>query len=104
VTLADDLAVRDAWVERGDRVAAATVIAVRGTAPRPPGSRMLVASSGEFAGSVSGGCVEADVIAQALEVLESAEPRVVSFGISDEDAFAVGLACGGTIDVFIEPW
>lgn len=63
-----------------------------------------MASSGEFAGSVSGGCVETEVIAQALEVLESAEPRVVSFGISDEDAFAVGLACGGTIEVFIEPW
>lgn len=104
VTLVEDLEVRDAWTAAGKGVAAATVVAVRGTAPRPPGTRMLVSSMGEHSGSVSAGCVDPDVMAQAAEVIASGEPRVASFGISDEDAFSVGLACGGSIDVLIEPW
>jgi xanthine dehydrogenase accessory factor len=104
VTLVDELATRDAWAARGKRVAAATVIAVHGTAPRPTGTRMLVSSDGEAAGSISAGCVEPQVIDEAMGVLASDEPKVVAFGISDEDAFAVGLACGGSIEVLIEPW
>lgn len=83
---------------------AATVISVEGTAPRPQGSRMLVAGDGEVAGSVSGGCVESDVIAQAEHVVRSGEPLVLTYGITDEEAFEVGLACGGTIRVLVERW
>ena len=88
----------------GKRVVAATVIDVRGTAPRPPGTRMLISSAGDVIGSVSGGCVENDVITVAEEVLASGAARVVTYGISDEKAFGVGLACGGTIRVLVEPW
>jgi xanthine dehydrogenase accessory factor len=104
MTLADDLAIRDAWADRGKGVAAATVIAVHGTAPRPVGTRMLVSSDGEIEGSISAGCVEPEVVGEALRVLSTGEPRVVAFGITDEDAFAVGLACGGSIEVLVEPW
>jgi xanthine dehydrogenase accessory factor len=104
MTLADDLAIRDAWANRGKAVAAATVIAVHGTAPRPVGTRMLVSSDGEIEGSISAGCVEPEVVGEALRVLSTGEPRVVAFGITDEDAFAVGLACGGSIEVLVEPW
>jgi len=85
-------------------VAAATVVSVEGTAPRPPGSRLLVADDGEMVGSVSGGCVEGDVVTAALEVIRSGEPVLRTYGISDEEAFGVGLACGGTIRVLVEPW
>jgi xanthine dehydrogenase accessory factor len=102
--LTRDLEVRDAWAADGKRAAAATVIAVRGTAPRPAGTRMLISSDGEMVGSISAGCVEPQVVEEAAAVMESGEPRIVGFGIADEDAFAVGLACGGSIDVLIEPW
>ena len=104
MTLLDDLAVRDAWKAEGRGVAAATVVSVDGTAPRPPGSRLLVADDGEMAGSVSGGCVESDVATRALDVIRTGEPTVVTYGISDEQAFEVGLACGGTIRVLVERW
>jgi xanthine dehydrogenase accessory factor len=88
---------------RGERVALATVVATRRSAPRPVGSKLAVCQTGELAGSVSGGCVECDVVLAAQEVLEGGEPRLVTYGITDDMALEVGLPCGGEIDVFVEP-
>src|SRR5579884_1013878 len=90
------------WRESGRRVALATVVATRRSAPRPVGSKLAVSERGELAGSVSGGCVESDVVLAAQEVLAGGEPRLVTYGITDEMAFGVGLPCGGEIDVFVE--
>jgi xanthine dehydrogenase accessory factor len=90
------------WRARGDRIALATVIATRRSAPRPIGSKLAISDRGEMAGSVSGGCVENEVYGQAGEILEGAPPQLLSYGISDDEAFAVGLPCGGEIDVFVE--
>ena len=98
--LLDDI---DRWRGSGKRVAIARVVDVEGSGPRDPGAAMAVSDDGEVAGSVSGGCVEGAVVGEALEVLESGERRLVTFGYSDDEAFAVGLTCGGTIHLFIEP-
>jgi len=90
------------WRKRGERVAVATVVATRMSAPRPVGAKFAVSESGAICGSVSGGCVESDVAEQAREVLATGEPRLLSYGISDDDALGVGLPCGGEIDVFLE--
>jgi xanthine dehydrogenase accessory factor len=90
------------WRERGSKVALATVVATRRSAPRPLGSKLAVSEAGELAGSVSGGCVESDVAMHARDVLETGRPKLVSYGIPDEDAWEVGLPCGGEIDVFLE--
>jgi xanthine dehydrogenase accessory factor len=93
----------DRWRRQGERVAIATVIATRRSAPRPVGSKLAVSESGQLAGSVSGGCVETDVVLAAQEVLGGDPPRLLTYGITDEMALGVGLPCGGEIDVFIEP-
>lgn len=92
------------WRADGRRVAVARVVGVEGSGPRDPGATMVVNDTGEVAGSVSGGCVEGAVVEEALTVLAGTHDRgVVSFGYSDDEAFAVGLTCGGTIHVFVEP-
>jgi xanthine dehydrogenase accessory factor len=87
---------------RGERLALATVVATRRSAPRPVGSKLIVSESGELHGSVSGGCVESDVAVQAAEVISGGEPRLLSYGITDDQAWEVGLPCGGEIDVFVQ--
>lgn len=91
------------WQRLGRRVALARVVDLEGSGPRLPGAAMAVADNGEVAGSVSGGCVEGAVVTEALEVLDKGDRRMVSFGYSDDEAFAVGLTCGGTIHLFVEP-
>jgi xanthine dehydrogenase accessory factor len=98
--LLDDL---DRWRTKGKRVALARVVDVEGSGPREPGAAMAVSEDGEVIGSVSGGCVEGAVVTEALDVLASGDRRMVTFGYSDDEAFAVGLTCGGTIHLFIEP-
>jgi xanthine dehydrogenase accessory factor len=92
----------DRWRARGDRVALATVVATRRSAPRPVGSKLAVSERGELFGSVSGGCVESDVALAAGEVIADGAPRLLTYGIEDELAWSVGLPCGGEIDVFVE--
>ena len=91
------------WRANGEKVAVATVVATRRSAPRPVGAKLAVSESGELAGSVSGGCVEGDVFEHAREVLRTGRPQLLSYGIADEEAWSVGLPCGGEIDVFVEP-
>ena len=90
------------WRARGEKIAIATVVATRRSAPRPVGAKLAISESGELAGSVSGGCVESDVYENAREVLETGQPKLLSYGIADEEAWSVGLPCGGEIDVFVE--
>ena len=90
------------WRARGDRIALARVVATRRSAPRPVGSKLIVSETGELAGSVSGGCVESEVVGAAREVLAGGDPQLLTFGISDDLALSVGLPCGGEIDVWID--
>jgi xanthine dehydrogenase accessory factor len=92
-----------AWLDQGHRVALATVIKTWGSAPRPTGSQLVVRGDGEFAGSVSGGCVESAVITEALDAIKDGRMRKLSFGVSNDEAWTVGLACGGQIEIFVEP-
>jgi xanthine dehydrogenase accessory factor len=98
--LLDDI---DRWRAAGLPVALARVVDIEGSGPRLPGAAMAVNVDGEVTGSVSGGCVEGAVVSEALAILHGdAEARVITFGYSDDDAFAVGLTCGGTIRLFVE--
>ena len=92
-----------AWLDEGRRVALATVTRTWGSAPRTAGSHMAIAGNGDFSGSVSGGCIEGAVIRTALEVIESGAPRTLEFGVTNEMAWEVGLACGGKVQLYVEP-
>jgi len=97
------LAELDKWRAAGKKAALARVVNIEGSGPRDPGAAMAVNEDGEVIGSVSGGCVEGAVLTEGLSVLRRNEPKLVTYGIADEDAFAVGLTCGGTIHIFIDP-
>ena len=90
------------WVAQGETVAIATVVETWGSSPRPAGSRLAVSASGRLAGSVSGGCIEGAVADAAKQTMQSGTPQLLDFGISDERAWEVGLACGGKLKVFVE--
>jgi xanthine/CO dehydrogenase XdhC/CoxF family maturation factor len=91
------------WLRDGRQVALATVIETWGSAPQPVGSQLAIDSDGNFIGSVSGGCVEGAVVTEAIDVLGTGKPKVLAFGVADETAWKVGLACGGKIRVYVEP-
>ncbi|WP_288900489.1 XdhC family protein [uncultured Sneathiella sp.] len=90
------------WKKDGRKVALATVISTWGSAPRPAGSQLAIDETGQMVGSVSGGCVEGAVIQEALEIIKSGAPKTLEFGVSNDEAWEVGLACGGKINVFVE--
>ena len=97
------LTAAQAWLAGGHGVALATVVKTWGSSPRPAGSQIAIRDDGAFVGSVSGGCVEGAVIESARDAIATGKNRLLSFGVSDEDAWAVGLACGGQIEIFLEP-
>lgn len=92
-----------AWLAQGRRVALATVIETWGSAPRPVGSQLAIRDDAQFVGSVSGGCIEGDVVTRALETLDTGKTEILEYGVSDAMAWEVGLACGGRIRVMVEP-
>ena len=98
----DILSIAAGWAAAGEQVALATVVETWGSSPRPPGSRLAVTASGRMAGSVSGGCIEGAVAEAARQTMASGTPQLLDFGISDERAWEVGLACGGKLKVFVE--
>jgi xanthine/CO dehydrogenase XdhC/CoxF family maturation factor len=91
------------WKTEGRGVAVATVVETWGSSPRPRGSQLVVRDDGLFVGSVSGGCVEGKVVEAAQEAMKTGAPRLLEFGVSNEDAWEVGLACGGTVRIYVEP-
>lgn len=91
------------WKGAGKEVALATVVSTWGSSPRPVGSQLAVDGQGDFIGSVSGGCIEGAVVHEALAVMKDGKPRLLDFGVTDEMAWEVGLACGGKIEVYVEP-
>jgi xanthine/CO dehydrogenase XdhC/CoxF family maturation factor len=91
------------WLAQGRKVAIATVVETWGSAPQPIGSQLVIDGEGNFIGSVSGGCVEGAVITEALDIIASGKPKLLQFGVADETAWKVGLACGGRIGVYVEP-
>ena len=97
------LTVAETWLKEGREIAIATVISTWGSAPLPIGSQLLIDERGNFEGSVSGGCVEGAVILEALDVMKSRKPKLLDYKVADDDAFAVGLACGGEIRIYVEP-
>ena len=91
------------WLKAGRRIAIATVVDTWGSAPQPIGSQLVIDAEGNFAGSVSGGCVEGAVVSEAIDVIATGKPKLLNFGVADETAWKVGLACGGRIGVYVEP-
>ena len=91
------------WLEQGKQIAIATVIETWGSSPRPCGSQLVVDADGNFEGSVSGGCVEGSVISEAKNVINTRKSRILEFGITNEMAWEVGLACGGKVRIYVEP-
>jgi xanthine/CO dehydrogenase XdhC/CoxF family maturation factor len=98
----DVLKAAESWRREGRKVAIATVVSTWGSAPRPAGSHLVIDEKQNFLGSVSGGCVEGEVIVAAGEVIESGKPRLLEFGVADETAWRVGLSCGGRIRIYVE--
>ena len=98
----DPLTIAEGWMEDGRQVAIATVVETWGSAPRQAGSHLVIDADGNFHGSVSGGCVEGAVVAEAADVIETGRPRMLEFGVADETAWRVGLSCGGRIKVYVE--
>lgn len=98
----DPLTLAAAWQDAGHGVALATVVETWGSAPRQPGSQLVVRDDGHFEGSVSGGCIEGDVVTAAAEIIETGTPRLLEYGVSNSRAWEVGLACGGKVKVFVE--
>ena len=90
------------WLEAGRTVALATVVSTWGSSPRPAGSHLAIDEDGAMAGSVSGGCIEGAVVSEAMEVMRTGAPKLLEYGVTDELAWEVGLACGGTVEVFVE--
>ena len=91
------------WLDEGRNLALATVIETWGSAPQPTGSQLVIDGEGNFLGSVSGGCVEGAVVTEAIDIIDSGKPKVLEFGVADETAWEVGLACGGRIRIYVEP-
>ncbi len=98
----DPLTTAEAWCKAGRDVAIATVVETWGSAPRPVGSHLVVDGEGNFEGSVSGGCVEGAVVAEAIDVIGAGKPKMLEFGVADETAWRVGLSCGGRVRVYVE--
>lgn len=98
----DILATASAWRAEGRGVALATVVATWGSSPRPVGSQLVVDDKGAMLGSVSGGCIEGAVVREAVDAIDDGKPRLLDYGVSDEQAWEVGLACGGKVEVYVE--
>lgn len=98
----DILKTAEEWRKSGRDVAVATVVETWGSAPRPVGSNLVIDNEGNFLGSVSGGCVEGAVVAEAMDVIDNGKPKLLEFGVADETAWKVGLSCGGTIRVYVD--
>lgn len=101
-TDSDILREAESWKRNGRAVALATVVETWGSAPRPVGSHLVIDGEGSFLGSVSGGCVEGDVLTEAQDVIQDGKPRMLEFGVADETAWRAGLSCGGRIKVYVE--
>lgn len=101
-TAEDPMVTAATWLAEGKQVALATVVSTWGSSPRPVGSQLAIEDNGSFVGSVSGGCIEGAVVREALEVMADGKPRTLEFGVSNEQAWEVGLACGGKVEVYVE--
>ena len=98
----DILSAAENWAKAGRGVALATVVETWGSAPRPVGSHLVIDADGHFLGSVSGGCVEGEVVGEAADVIADGRPRMLEFGVADDTAWQVGLSCGGRIRIYLE--